>query len=98
MFGSTARHISQDFCSYGLDINFFNRYELDKEFNEVTVDGRDVTAVVTVKGDEMTIIQRATAKDEKDTKIVRKFVGDEVVETDRIEGTAVVATQRYKRL
>jgi hypothetical protein len=46
----------------------------------------------------MTIIQRATAKDEKDTKIVRKFVGDEVVETDRIEGTAVVATQRYKRL
>jgi hypothetical protein len=87
-------------CGCGLDIIFFNcdRYELDKEFNEVTVDGRDVTAVVTVQGDEMTIIQRATAKDEKDTKIVRKFVGDEVVETDRIEGTSVVATQRYKRL
>jgi hypothetical protein len=64
----------------------------------VTLDGREATALVTVNGNEMTIVQHAYNKGEMSTKIVQKFVGNEVVETDFIEGMDLVATQRYKRI
>jgi hypothetical protein len=84
---------------YKTDVAYFAiRYELDKEFTEVTLDGREATALVTVHGNEMTIVQRANNKGELNTKIVQKFVGNEVVETDFIEGMDLVAMQRYKRI
>ncbi len=64
----------------------------------MTLDGREATALVTISGNEMTIVQRANNKGEMNTKIVQKFVGNEVVEMDFIEGMDLVATQRYKRI
>ena len=72
-------------------------YELGKEVTELTPDGREVTTVVEIEGDTMIIKQHAKTRGEQNTRIVRKFVGDEVVETDTIQGKALVATQRFKR-
>ena len=68
-------------------------------FDETTIDGREVSSVVELEGETKFVInQRAKKAGEKTTKVVREFKGNELIETDSIEGLSIVCTQRYKKL
>ncbi len=73
--------------------------QIGKPFDEMTPDGREVTTTFELEGnDKFVITQKAKKAGEKNTKIVRHYPGDEVIETDTIEGMDLVCTQRYKRV
>ncbi len=73
-------------------------FQLGKSFEEMTPDGREVTSCVNLEGSKIIIDQKAKKQGEKSTKVVREYPGDEVIETDTIEGMDIVCTQRYKRV
>lgn len=78
--------------------NWEIEYQLGQTIHEETPDGRQVETVVDMEDDKMVMKQKAKTRGEHNTKVERKFAGDEIVETDMIEGMNIVATQRYKRL
>merc|ERR1711915_522322 len=66
------------------------KFKLGEEFNETTVDGREVTSLVTV--------QAAKKEGQKSTKSVRELVDDQLVYTITVDGSDLVATQKFKRI
>ncbi len=75
------------------------KFELGKEFEETTADGREVTAVVTLEGNKLITVQKAKKAGEKSTKSVREFNGDEVIQTMTIDGVDdLVCVQKFKRI
>ena len=74
------------------------KFEVGKEFEETTPDGRDVKAVVTQEGNKFISVQTAKKDDQKSTRVVREFNDNEVVQTMEVLGTDVVCVQKFKRL
>ena len=74
------------------------KFEIGKEFEETTADGRDVKAIVTQEGNKFISIQTAKKEGEKSTKVVREFTDTEVIQTMEVIGTDVVCVQKFKRL
>ena len=74
------------------------KFEVGKEFEETTPDGRDVKAVVTQEGNKFISVQTAKKEDQKSTRVVREFNDNEVVQTMEVLGTDVVCVQKFKRL
>merc|ERR1712033_103577 len=65
-----------------IEINF----ELNKEFEEDTTDGRHCKTIVTLEGNKMTTNQKATKSGEKDVVVVREFSDDGLTYTTTCEG------------
>merc|ERR1711970_1318437 len=57
------------------------KFKVGEEFDETTADGREVTAKVTHDGNKFLCEQKAKKPDQKSTKSIREFNGDEVVYT-----------------
>merc|ERR1711890_148592 len=74
-----------------IEINF----ELGKEFEEDTTDGRHCKTIVTLEGNKMTTNQKATKSGEKDVVVVREFSDSGLTYTATCEGVSTV--QKYKR-
>ena len=75
------------------------KFDIGKEFEETTADGREVTACVTLEGNKFVTVQKAKKAGEKSTKSVREFKGDEVVQTMTIDGVDdLVCVQKFKRI
>ena len=74
------------------------KFEVGKEFEETTPDGREVKAVVTQEGNKFISIQTAKKEGEKSTKVVREFTDNEVIQTMEVIGTDVVCVQKFKRI
>lgn len=74
------------------------KFELGKEFEETTPDGRPVTAIVTQEGDKLICVQTAKKEGHKSTKTIREFKEDECVMTMEVIGTGVTCTQTFKRI
>merc|ERR1712002_29108 len=74
-----------------IEINF----ELGKEFEEDTTDGRHCKTVVTLEGNKMTTNQKATKSGEKDVVVIREFSDDGLTYTATCDGVSSV--QKYKR-
>ena len=61
--------------------------QLGEEFEDITPDGRDVTAVVKLEGDKMVTVQKAKKHGQKSTREVRQMNGaNEIVYTVTIGG------------
>ena len=74
------------------------KFELGKEFEETTADGRagGDCPVVTLDGHKLVTVQKAG---EKSTKSIREFNGDEVVQTMTVDGVDdLVCVQKFKRI
>ena len=63
------------------------KFELGKEFEETTADGRDVKAIVTQEGNKFISIQTAKKEGEKSTRVVCEFTDTEVIQTMEVIGT-----------
>ena len=75
------------------------KFEIGKEFEETTADGREVTACVSLDGNKLVTVQKAKKAGEKSTKSIREFNGDEVVQTMTIDGVDdLVCVQKFKRI
>jgi len=74
------------------------KFEVGKEFEETTPDGRDVKAVVTQEGNKFISVQTAKKEDQKSTRVVREFNDNEVIQTMEVLGTDVVCVQKFKRI
>ena len=75
------------------------KFEIGKEFEETTADGRDVIACVTLDGNKLVTVQKAKKAGEKSTKSVREFTGDEVIQTMTIDGVDdLECVQKFKRI
>merc|ERR1712002_565496 len=74
-----------------IEINF----EIGKEFEEDTTDGRHYKTVVTLEGNKMTTTQKATKAGEKDVVVVREFSDTGLTYTATCDGVSSV--QKYKR-
>jgi len=70
-------------------------FELGKEFDEETADGRKCKTTVTVEGNKMILSQKATKPGEKDALAIREFDDDGINYTLTVEGA--VSKQRFKR-
>jgi len=73
-------------------------FELGKEFEETTPDGREVRALVTQDGNKFISVQTALKEGQASTKVVREFKGDEVVQTMEVIGADVTCVQIFKRV
>jgi len=69
-------------------------FELGKEFDEETTDGRKCKTTVTVEGNKMITNQRATKAGEKDVLVIREFDDDGINYSITVDG--VVSNQRFK--
>jgi len=75
------------------------KFEVGKEFDETTADGRDVTALVTVEDNKFICTQKAKKDGQKSTKSTREFTGDECIYTMTIDGMDdLVCVQKFKRI
>lgn len=74
------------------------KFELGKEFEESTPDGRQVKSVVTQEGNKFICVQTAIKEDEKSTRSVREFNDEELVYTIEIIGEDVSCKQIFKRM
>ena len=75
------------------------KFEIGKEFEETTADGREVTACVSLEGNKLVTVQKAKKGGEKSTKSIREFNGDEVIQTMTIDGVDdLVCVQKFKRI
>ena len=72
-------------------------FELGKEFDESTPDGRAVTSKVVQEGDKLICTQTAKDPAHKSTKSTREFFDDKCVLTIEIIGTDTVCTQTFSR-
>jgi len=71
-------------------------FQLNKEFEETTGDGRKVMTTFTLEnGNRLVQKQKATKSGEKDTEITREVNGDDLVVTMQVED--VQAKRVYKR-
>merc|ERR1711875_131218 len=57
------------------------KFKIGEEFDESTPDGREVTAKVTLEDNKLICEQKAKKPEQKSTKSIREFNGDEVVYT-----------------
>ena len=75
------------------------RFRIGEEFDEITPDGRDVRAIVTLEnGNQFVSVQTAKKEGQKSTKVIREFNGDEAVQTMTIVGNDnLVCIQKFKR-
>ena len=75
------------------------RFRIGEEFDEITPDGRDVRAIVTLEnGNQFVSVQTAKKEGQKSTKVIREFNGDEVVQTMTVVGNDdLVCVQKFKR-
>eukprot|EP00088_Acartia_fossae_P068013 TRINITY_DN8548_c0_g2_i1.p1 TRINITY_DN8548_c0_g2~~TRINITY_DN8548_c0_g2_i1.p1 ORF type:complete len:138 (+),score=52.49 TRINITY_DN8548_c0_g2_i1:103-516(+) len=75
------------------------KFEVGKEFDETTPDGREVTSIVTLDGNKFVCVQKAKKDGQKSTKSIREFNGDECVYTMTIDGMDdFVCVQKFKRV
>merc|ERR1711962_1014918 len=75
------------------------KFKLGEEFDEVTPDGRDVSALVTFEDGKIITVQKAKNEKHKSTKSVRELNGDELVYTMTVDGVAdLVCVQKFKRV
>ena len=61
-----------------------SKFKLGEEFDEQTLDGREVRATITKEGDSFISIQIAKKEGEKSTKVVHKFQGNECIITSYV--------------
>merc|ERR1712018_107479 len=73
------------------------KFEVGKEFDETTPDGRDVTAIVTQEGDKFISVRTAKKEGQKSTKVTREFFDDRVEQVMEITGTDIVCKQVFTR-
>merc|ERR1712105_109573 len=71
------------------------RFKLAEEFEEDTTDGRHCKTTVTLSGNTMTTVQKATKSGEKDVTAVREFSDDGITLTLTTDGATSV--QKFKR-
>merc|ERR1712105_20992 len=71
------------------------RFRLGEEFEEDTTDGRHYKTTVTLSGNTMTTVQKATKSGEKDVTAVREFSDDGIPLTLTTDGATSV--QKFKR-
>merc|ERR1712203_968415 len=75
------------------------KFKLGEPFDETAPDGREVTATVTFEDNKFICEQKAKKPDQKSTKSVREFNGDEVVYTMTVDGIDdLVCVQKFKRI
>ena len=75
------------------------KFEIGKDFEETTADGREVTACCSLEGNKLVTVQKAKKEGEKSTKSIREFNGDEVIQTMTIDGVDdLVCVQKFKRI
>ncbi|RZF35185.1 hypothetical protein LSTR_LSTR012623 [Laodelphax striatellus] len=67
-------------------------FQLNKEFDETTPDGRKVKSLITQEGNKLIQVQKG--EDSKETKIIREFKPDEVVMTLTVDD--IVCKRVYK--
>lgn len=67
-------------------------FQLNKEFDETTPDGRKVKSLITQEGNKLIQVQKG--EDNKETKIIREFKPDEVVMTLTVDD--IVCKRVYK--
>merc|ERR1712179_195475 len=71
------------------------RFKLGEGFEEDTTDGRHCKTTVTLSGNTMTTVQKATKSGEKDVTAVREFSDDGITLTLTTDGATSV--QKFKR-
>jgi len=74
------------------------KFEVGKEFEESTPDGREVTAIVTEEDGKFVSIQKAKKEGQASTKVVREFNGDKVTVTMNIIDKDVTCVQVFERV
>merc|ERR1711942_140807 len=75
------------------------KFKIGEEFDENTPDGREVTAKVTLEDNKFICEQKAKKPEQKSTKSVREFNGDEVIYTMTVDGIDdLVCVQKFKRI
>lgn len=70
-------------------------FTLNEEFDEEQLDGTKVRATVVKESDTKLV---HTTKGDRELRIVRELVGDELVMTLEISGKNVKALRKYKRV
>merc|ERR1719435_18806 len=75
------------------------KFKLGEEFDEVTPDGRDVSALVTFEDGKIITVQKAKNEKHKSTKSVRELNGpDELIYTMTVDGVDdLCCVQKFKR-
>ena len=75
------------------------KFKLGEEFEKTTPDGREVKAIVTMEDNKFVSIQTAKKDDQKSTKVIREFNGNEVVQTMTFIGSdpEIICVQKFKR-
>ena len=75
------------------------KFKLGEEFDETTIDGREVAALVNFEEGKIVTWHRAKKEGEKSTKSVREMNGaDEMIYTITINGYDMVCVQKFKRI
>jgi len=80
--------------------NTEQKFKFNEQFDEETIDGRQVKTVITIEDGKLVQRQKATKADEKDSDIIRELVnGDELVTTLIVKDPSneVTAKRFYKR-
>ena len=73
-------------------------FRVGDPFDYVTVDGRNVSSLVTVEENKFICIQTAKDENEKSTRTIRDFTEDECITTMEIIGTDITCVQKFKRV
>jgi len=71
------------------------KFELNKEVDETTIDGRAVKTIFTLDGDKLVQTQKGTKPEDKNSIIVREVQGDKMITKLKCED--VDATRTYTR-
>uniref|UniRef100_A0A7E4ZRD7 FABP domain-containing protein n=1 Tax=Panagrellus redivivus TaxID=6233 RepID=A0A7E4ZRD7_PANRE len=75
--------------------NIVTEFELDKEFDETTGDGRKVKSTFSLKDGKLIQIQKATKDSEKDSTFERYIEGGKLI--IKMQSDDVVATRVYEK-
>ena len=73
-------------------------FRVGDPFDYVTVDGRNVSSLVTVEENKFICVQTAKDENEKSTKTIRDFTEHECITTMEIIGTDIACVQKFKRV
>jgi len=71
------------------------KFELNKEIDETTIDGRPVKTIFTLDGNKLVQTQKGTKPEDKDSIITREVQGDKLIAKLKCED--VEATRTYAR-
>ena len=73
-------------------------FRINKPFDEITADGREVASVMMLEGNRMVLVQNAKKAGHKSTIAIREFDYEGCTLTTEIIGENVICVQKFKRI